>query len=135
MKFKYTKIPSNNPNAKWSARPLINIEVCGPRGKVMVLALIDSGADTCLFNEELAHDIGLKLAGARKPFYGIGDQKLNATMEKVKIKPDGFNEIEVEAGFVDKGAPLAAILGQQDFFDAFRIKFMKDIDTIELTTV
>lgn len=54
-------------------------------------------------------------------------------MEKIKIKVEGFNQIEVEAGFVDKGAPFAAILGQRDFFDSFRIKFMKDVDTIELT--
>ena len=135
MKYSYTKIPPNNPQEKWSARPLLNICIVGPKDKVNVTALIDSGADCSLFNEELALEIGLKLQGTRKKFFGIGNQGLDATMTKVKIKPDGFNEIEIEAGFVEKGAPFAAILGQKDFFDNFRIKFMKDVDTIEITTV
>jgi hypothetical protein len=40
--------------------------------------------------------------------------------------------IEIEAGFVDSPA-ADAILGQEGFFDAFKIKFEKDHNIIEIT--
>jgi hypothetical protein len=40
--------------------------------------------------------------------------------------------IEIEAGFVDSPS-VSAILGQEGFFDAFKIKFEKDHNIIEIT--
>lgn len=43
-------------------------------------------------------------------------------------------EIEVLAGFIDSSG-VAAILGQDGFFDVYKIKFEKDHGIIEITTV
>jgi len=50
MKYKYSASLPQNPNDKWIKRPIINIEVFGKDGSRKFNALIDSGADYCLFN-------------------------------------------------------------------------------------
>lgn len=43
------------------------------------------------------------------------------------------SEIEIIAGFVSSSG-VAAILGQDGFFDAFRIKFERDHNIIEINS-
>lgn len=136
MKFPYSKLPSYNPNLKWLARPYIPIRIIGPKRFWEGYGLIDSGADRCLFNNKIAKDIGLDLSeGNNENFAGIEGGSLKATLQKVKLQIIGMNEeITVTAGFVNSPG-VAIILGQDGFFDSFRIKFEKDHGTIEITPV
>jgi len=43
-------------------------------------------------------------------------------------------EVEILVGFIDSNG-VAAILGQDGFFDAYKIKFEKDHGIIEITPV
>ena len=61
MRFSYLKIPRDDPRKKWISRPIIPITLFGPKGSVNVDALIDFGADRCLFNGELGREIGLEI--------------------------------------------------------------------------
>src|SRR3989344_9421776 len=136
MKFPYSKLPSYNPNLKWIARPYIPIRIIGPKRFWEGYGLIDSGADRCLFNNKIAEDIGLDLSdGNNENFGGIEGGNLKAKLHKVKIQIMGMNEeTEILAGFIDSSG-VAAILGQDGFFDAFRIKFEKDHGIIEIVPV
>lgn len=136
MKFPYLKIPRKDPSKKWVTRPIIPVTLFGPKGSVNVDALIDSGADRCLFNAELGREIGLDLEkGEKEIFSGIEGGKIGAFLHKIQLQVIGIEKkIEIITGFAD--APgIFAVLGQDGFFDAFRIKFEKDHNIVEITPV
>jgi len=133
MKFPYLKTPRVDPRKKWISRPIIPITLFGPKGSVSIDALIDSGADRCLFNDQIGREIGLDLEkGEKEIFSGIEGGQIGAYLHKIQLKIIGIEKrIEIIAGFSD--APgVFAILGQDGFFDAFRIKFEKDHNIIEI---
>lgn len=58
MNFKYKKFPVNPencpfPDKKSSLRPVIQIDFETPNGKFYYFALIDSGADYCMFHAKI----------------------------------------------------------------------------------
>ena len=136
MKFSYIKIPSADPRKKWFSRPIISVMLIGPKGSVIVDALIDSGADKCLFHSDLAKEIGLDLQdGKQEMFSGITGKQIAAFEHKVYLQVLEIDKkIELFAGFVDVPG-VFAILGQEGFFDNFRIKFEKDHNSIEIKPI
>lgn len=134
MRFSYLKLPSTISKLKWTARPYIQVKLTEPKDSRVVYALIDSGADRSLFNIQIAEKIGLDLTNAQEEYFGgIEGGNLKAKLHKVKLEVIGMNEeIEILAGFIDSSG-VAAILGQDGFFDAFKIKFEKDHGVIEIT--
>lgn len=136
MKFPYFKTPREDPRKRWISRPIIPVTLFGPKGSINIDALIDSGADRCLFNSQIGKEIGLEIEkGEREIFSGIEGGKLLAYLHKIHLQIIGINKIiEIIAGFTD--APgVFAILGQEGFFDAFKIKFEKAHNTIEITPI
>ena len=133
MKFRYVKIPTGDPHKKWISRPMISIVLYGPRGSIIVDALIDSGADRSLFHISLARAIGIDVSKYPKAtFSGIESGELHASLCDVKIEILGMRgTTKVAAGFVDSPG-VSAILGQEGFFDNYRIKFEKDRDIVEI---
>lgn len=136
MKFPYLKLPSRILNLKWTARPYIQVRLISPKSNWEGYALIDSGADRSLFNMQIAEALGLDLTNSpSEDFGGIEGGNLKAKLHKVKVQIVGMSdEIEVLAGFMDSSG-VAAILGQDGFFDAYKIKFEKDHGIIEITPV
>lgn len=135
MKFPYYKAPSVDPGRKWTIRPLIPIRVFGPKDVWEGYALVDSGADRSLLHTEIAQKIGIDLSRAEKhEFLGISKDPLPALLQEVEIQIIGSVEkIKLGAGFVDSPY-VFAILGQEGFFDEYRIKFERDRNLIEITT-
>lgn len=133
MKFRYIKFPTADPTKKWFSRPLIPIRVQGPRGEWQGYALIDSGADRSLFNFEIGQLIGLDVSSGEVEYFGgIGGTRIPAFLHSIRIQILGFSEtIEIKAGFADSPG-VGAILGQEGFFDAYRIKFERDRGIIEI---
>jgi len=136
MRFPYLKLPSHDPTLKWTARPYIRIRLSGARVSREVYALIDSGADRSLFNIQMAEILGLNLDKAPEEiFSGIEGGSLKAKLHQVRVQIVGMSEeIEILAGFIDSSG-VVAILGQDGFFDAFRVKFEKDHGIVEITPV
>lgn len=136
MKFPYLKLPSHDPKLKWTARPYIPIRLSGPKKSKEVYALIDSGADRSLFNIQLAEVLGLDLDKATEEiFSGIEGGGLKAKLHRVNLRIVGISkEVEILAGFIDSSG-VVAILGQDGFFDAFKIKFEKDHGMVEINPV
>jgi len=136
MKFAYLKIPKKDSREKWIGRPIIPISLFGPKGSIYIDALVDSGADRCLFDAQIGREIGLEIEkGKKEIFSGVEGGEVVAYLHKIKLQITGIDKIvEIEAGFTD--APgIFAILGQDGFFDAFRIRFEKDHDIIEIVPV
>lgn len=133
MKFPYLKTPHRDPNKKWISRPIIPVTLYGPKGSVNVHALLDSGADKCLFSRELGEEIGLDIKnGEAELFSGIEGGKVETYLHEIQLQFIGSNDkVDVIAGFTDACGAIA-ILGQDYFFDAFRIKFERDCDAIEI---
>lgn len=137
MKFPYIKLPALDPKLKWIVRPYIPIRLTGPKGFWEGYGLIDSGADRSLFNIQIAEKIGLSLSGVSnfENFGGIEGGTIKASLHEVKVKIVGMDEeIKIRAGFVNSSG-VAAILGQDGFFDAFRIKFERNRGIIDINFV
>src|SRR5258708_31639793 len=116
MKFPYIKFPFKDPKSRWVQRPYIPVRIFGPRGVWEGYGLIDSGADRCLFNVEIAKDIGIDLSDQpTELFGGIEGGKILAKLYKIKLQIVGIeHKIEITAGFINSSA-VSVILGQTDF--------------------
>ena len=66
---------------------------------------------------------------------GISGQIEGYRLEKIKIKVEGMNEsVEIPVCFVNSPT-VSLLLGQEGFFDKYRIKFEKDHDIFEVIPV
>jgi len=137
MKYQYTSVYNPDTKQKLKKRPIVEIELFGKKGTIKTLALIDSGADRSLFNIQFAREIGINLTNAKEEgFIGIGDIKpIQCCISEVEIKIEGIdNKIKITAGFISSDS-VNALLGQEGFFDNYRIKFEKDHDVFEIIPV
>ncbi|PIY75088.1 MAG: hypothetical protein COY85_01275 [Candidatus Portnoybacteria bacterium CG_4_10_14_0_8_um_filter_40_50] len=117
-------------------KSIVTIEVFGPKDSKTFDALVDSGADCSLFNIQIAEALGIDLSKAKPArFTGISGQIDGHRLEKIKIKVDGLdNPVEIPICFVESPT-VSLLLGQEGFFDKYRIKFEKDHDTFEIIPV
>ena len=135
MKFAYTKFPSRDPRKPWFGRPIVSV-ILTHGESTSVAAIVDSGADRSLFDVEVGKDIGLNVeSGEVEYFGGIGGSRVQAFVHKVQLQVvDIEKTVEVPIGFT-KNLGVSGILGQEGFFDQYRIKFEKDHDMFEIVPV
>ena len=91
----------------------------------------------CLINTHYAAKLGIDLPkNEHVEFYGVAgtEQRVGAPMATITLQVKGLEPVEVSAGFIDSDA-VGIILGQDGFFDQHRVKFEKDHDTFEITSV
>ena len=134
MKYQYTATTSNNTKGKLTKRPIVELEIIGKNDTLNALGLIDSGADTTMMNIEYAKVLGIDLENAqKKEFLGIGSARVTTYISSVTMKVKHFDTpITTPVAFTDSSS-VDVLLGQEAFFECFRIKFEKDHDTFELT--
>lgn len=134
MKFDYKRLPNG------IERPIIPITVRNPRTdqSLRYYALVDSGADSCIFGSEIGELIGLDITagrslsvsgvveGERRPYY----------VHKIEVEIGGWPKL-TEVGFMPELSKNGhGILGQAGFFDRFSfVKFEYHKSTIELGRV
>jgi hypothetical protein len=139
LKYDYRKFraePSEAFPRRFSAsRPVIPIRLVSGENKVGYLALIDSGADVCIFHAEIGEVIGIAVeSGKLLRFNGIGGEELTAYFHDIKIEIGGY-EFDCYAGFSrDLSNMPYGILGQIGFFSLFHTLFDYDKERIELKT-
>lgn len=133
MKFQYTATPSTNTKGKLTKRPLVELELIGTTENITALGLIDSGADTTMMNIQYAKVLGIDLEQARKKeFMGIGDTRVTTFLSNVTMKVRHLDTTFTTAVAFTDSSSVDVLLGQEDFFECFRIKFEKDHDTFDL---
>jgi hypothetical protein len=136
MKFQYTTTIATNTKGKLAKRPLIELELVGNSQTIHALGLIDSGADTTMMNLEYARVLGIDLAGAtKKEFLGIGGTRVNCFLKSVSMKLKYTDHTFTTMVAFTESPSVDILLGQEDFFECFRIKFEKDHDIFELSPV
>jgi hypothetical protein len=134
MKFAYKRFASG------IERPIIPIIVRNPatQQSVRYLALVDSGADECIFAGEIGELIGLDVSGGRKQTVSgvVAGQTRPYYVHEVEIEVGGWSR-PAAIGFMPDLAPNGhGLLGQTGFFDLFSfVKFERPNGIIELGAV
>lgn len=136
MKYSYQATGTEfDQGGKFIWMPYVETVISGPKGSRRVFALVDSGAAYCMASMEYASILGVDLDTTRGvQTYGVtGTQNTKASYPAdVKIRVNHLDEIKIPVYFLETDS-FAFILGQKDFFEAFRIKFEKDHNTFEIT--
>jgi hypothetical protein len=112
------------PEAENVLKPLIPIVVRYREKKEKVFALVDSGADACLFPAGVAERLGIDVrAGARHDFVGISASRTPFFFHEVEILFGKYQQ-KTKVGFsASQNIGAGGILGQQGFFNHFVISF------------
>jgi len=137
MKFSYKKflLKERSEIFGWQLlKPIIPVKLIVDKNSIAYEALIDSGADFCIFDAEVGEYLGLDIkSGTREEFGGIvGTEKAEVFFHKVFLNVGGWN-YETTVGFSYGISKFGfGILGQKGFFDIFIIKFDLQKEEIEL---
>jgi len=111
------------------AYPLIDVELIGPKGSLMVKALIDSGATFSIFRPEIASFLGIPVKNGQSLYFqGIKSKILGYLHQvPVRVNQEKFNcyiafSSELEVSF--------NILGRNNFFLPFLITFNEKLQKV-----
>ncbi|HMG76825.1 MAG TPA: aspartyl protease family protein [Pyrinomonadaceae bacterium] len=128
MKFKYRYLRDTSGSGRDYIRlPLLKVRLAFGANKTDVVGLVDTGATDCLFDRDVADDLGITLADsdAKREYFGVGGNSLVGHIHPIRFQIQGFSEwIEIEAAFIDSKLPYQ-ILGQSGFFDNYEISFKR----------
>ncbi len=103
--------------------PIIPVVIEG-KDRVVVHALIDSGATVSLFHLSIAEDIGIDLENAKEVYLaGVGGFVRAYLKERVRMTVGRLESIEVPIAFTEYISSDIAIIGRQGFFENFEIVF------------
>lgn len=137
MKFKYRKINlpvKSDFLGKSIFKPIIPIKIYRSNAFLQYAALLDSGADFCIFDAEIGQYLGLNIKSGTEIQFG-GVQNLGgakAYVHKVGIEIGGHRfDADVAFSF-DIAKHGYGILGQKGFFDVFQVQFDLKKETVEL---
>lgn len=138
MKFKYRKINLKDPfsSKKYILRSIIPVSLRYKDKSIRYEALIDSGADFCIFPIELANNLGIKLNKHKVVYFsGVGDEPTKGFIKNIIL---GVGKIDISIRAVFAESASTRILGQRGFFDHFDVKLsyqkqIIDVEPIKLT--
>jgi hypothetical protein len=132
VEYKKAPIPEN-PNAPWFPLPLIKIRLSYKEKIIQFDALNNSGADVSLFHASAAKALGIDLkSGIKQEYLGVSGHKIEAYFHTVKLQIVGEAEAtELAVGFTESEG-VSALLGQADFFQAYKISFERYKERIEI---
>jgi len=121
-----------HPDRTSVLRPRIHIRLLHKNRFIDLLALVDSGADDCIFPLEVATELGLPLKKENTNQYAwIGSGHISAAFTHVQFAIPGEPAFQLYAGFSDAPS-VVPILGQAGFFDRVDVTFKKQKGLIEL---
>jgi hypothetical protein len=126
MEFKFKLYPLSSSLISSSYRAMININIKNGTRSLNTLAMIDSGADTCLINSGWAE--ALLFSDYRKEKHdrtqGISGKPLDVYYHDLEYEINGLDGSKQRApfGFV-QGLSESILLGRYGFFDRFKVTF------------
>ncbi len=137
MKFSYAKLLLPQKSKFFGSsisRPIIPVGISWHGKSLRYSALIDSGADFCIFDGEVGDYLGMDVrSGIREVFGGVQEKGgAEAFLHTITLTVGGW-DYETTVGFsYDIAKHGSGILGQKGFFDMFSIKFDLPKEDIEL---
>lgn len=128
MKFNYFKFPLAIRSDFFGAnifKPIIPIELIFNKHAIRYAALIDSGADFCIFDAEIGEALGIDIhSGNREVFGGVQEAGVaEAFFHEIMLNVGGWNHKTIIGFSYDIAKHGYGILGQKGFFDIFVVKF------------
>lgn len=128
MKFRYKKY---GPNI---LRPVILIEIVYQNIQIPYEVLVDSGADSNIFDAQIAEILGLNLlSGKVAEVAGITGREEKYYIHHLDLKIDGHLCKNVEVGFLKQMGRFGyGVVGQNGFFNLFAVKFDLIKEEVEL---
>jgi hypothetical protein len=128
MKYKYKNYGSG------VLRPVIPVEISTATQSVWYEVLVDSGADSCIFDAQIGELLGLNIETGEKHYVtGITGAPEPYFVHTITIKVSGW-PYSIKAGFKPNFSALGyGVVGQKGFFDIFIVKFDLFKGEIELT--
>lgn len=142
--FDYTNVPLPGsppfPNGQSLYRPLIQLRLSAPSTgrRITCTAMVDSGADHCIFPLALATALGLDpLTLESNTTGGVGNVANPTYFEAVRLEilvlSGASLVIDVYAGFcAGVDAIGMGLLGQTGFFERFRVMFDHQARTFQI---
>lgn len=133
MKLKYRQINLFSPFDKKQKllRPIIPVSIKYEKQSIHYEALIDSGADFCIFPQAIAQKLGINLKKAKKIYFtGAGGEPILGMIEN-SVLQIGDLTLKTKIVFADLSGNVA-LLGQYGFFDKFIVKFDLQKEDLEL---
>src|SRR5438132_10033087 len=128
MKFKYRYLrDTSSARRDYIKVPLLNVRLGHAANHTHIVGLVDTGAVDCLFDRDVADELGIQLADSdvTREYFGVGGQSVIGHIHKLRFQIHGFSEwIEMEAGFIDAKLPYQ-LLGESGFFDNYEINFKR----------
>ncbi len=130
MKFSYSQYGEE-------LRPVVPLLVCNPktREEFGYTALVDSGAEVCLFNFEVAEALGLTPKDANDTLsVGIGGKNVECSAYTINFNIAGWShttEVYILSKKDDRKIPYG-LVGQKGFFQFFKITFDRARETFEI---
>ncbi len=135
MKFKYRQTILSAPFSKKQKllRPIIPLSLKYKQQSVYYEALIDSGADFCIFPVEIAKKLRINLKKANKIYFaGATGEPVLGLRAKVTLQIAEVN-LKTEVVFADL-SDKAALLGQYGFFNLCKVNLDLGNNKIEIIT-
>lgn len=128
MKFQYRQIETG------VFRPVIPIKLFYKANKISFWALVDSGADFCLFNRNIAEELGIQFEqGDKLEAFGVIGKGVAAHFHEIELKV-GTYSYKTKAVFAENLSEIRyGLVGQIGFFDEFIVKFDRSNQEIEVT--
>jgi hypothetical protein len=140
MKIPFSSLPADPdsafPDRSELKRPIVALLLANGDHQVVVFAVVDSGADVCVFPASVAEQLGISLPSRRiSAFSGSGDTSQTAYFEHVEatILPMDAPGIEPDqppmtfplyAGFCESMEHIGmGLLGNDGFFSRFAVSF------------
>lgn len=135
MKFPYFKLPNLDPKKKSVSVPWIPVKVRANDAEKKFLMLVDSGADLCILDKDVADFLGLNIHdGEYEKTGGIGESADIYFFDNIYINIGG-EEIQTKCGFKDgylANGLISGVLGRQGFFEHFKVCIDEKSKEIEL---
>ncbi|MEK7501205.1 MAG: hypothetical protein AAB642_03720 [Patescibacteria group bacterium] len=137
MKFRYHKLLLRERSEYFGTsilKPIISIKIGWGGNELNYTALIDSGADFCIFDAEVGEYLGLDVkSGDPEKFGGIQETGAAVAYLHDVVLNIGGGSYKTKVGFsYDIAKHGFGVLGQKGFFDIFVVKFDLAKEEIEL---
>jgi len=117
MIFKYKRLASG------IIRPIIPIGLISDKSYAQYEVLVDSGADRCVFDSQIAEAMGLKLeTGKKELIQGITGKAEVCYILPITLEVGG-HRLSIKAAFMRNISWQYGIAGQNGFFSQFIVSF------------
>ena len=114
--------------------PILSVRIACNRKHQQVWALIDSGADMCIFNSSIAQMLDVDIKSGREfQLNGLVGGSVSIWIHQVNLTVGELGSINTNAAFTEfEDTPSLCVLGQRGFFDNFQIRFQRYKNLIEI---